>query len=278
MAASVFLFGCSGGGNSSGTLKGTLVDGFGGLITHNSAVITLDGTSVIAHPAADGTFSISAGAGSYTLRGNYMNIGAGISLTGSRSVIVEQGKSNDIGNLSLSNSNLDNGWNAYRQGNFNQAETYFSSYLDQVRSGQANVGSSSAYSALGWTWGHGLDDPSQAIVYFSDATAGWPGNTDALAGLAASHIGLMKSDGGFHFNQASSAINSAIVAQGDYSSSPTHDSISETDLKVFRAFINLINGNPSGARTEALELESIVSLEGNNASPAMINVIIDFTN
>ena len=87
----------------------------------------------------------------------------------------------------------------------------------------------------------------------------------------------MKSDGSFHFNPAINAINSAIDIPGDYSSSPAHDGITELDLKAYRAFLNMLNGNVSGARDEALAIKEQVTVSGSPGSSNAIEVVLAFT-
>ena len=140
------------------------------------------------------------------------------------------------------------------------------------------MGSGSAYDALGWTLGNGLNDPAKAVADFQSAVTGWSGNIDALVGLSAARLSMMKSDGIFHFNDALGNINSAINAPGDYLSSPAHDKIGEVDLQAYRAFINYLNGNSASARSEASNIQTTVDTSGNDGSVDTIGVILAFTN
>jgi hypothetical protein len=270
--------GCGGGGSSVAHLKGVLTDGFGAVIFHPSAVVTLDGTDVIAHPDSNGAFSITADAGKYTLRGNLFGLDAGFLLTGTEDVTLTEGQTLDIGAFEISNKTLESAWESYRNGQYKPAENSFLNYLDQVRAGQAHMGESSVYSGLGWTRGRGLNDPVQAIEDFQKAINGWDGNLDAMVGLSAAELSSLKTDGTFHFNQSLQAITSAIDVSGDYSSYPTHDHISEVDLMAFRALVNWLNGNTSAAVTEAQAISDQVNISGNSASENAIAIILGFGN
>ena len=130
---------------------------------------------------------------------------------------------------------------------------------------------------LGWTRGRGLNGPEDAAKNFQEAIDGWNGNVDAWVGLAASELSMMRSDGGFHFNESVTAIAAAIDASGDYTSAPAHDQISEIDLHAFRALVNFLNGNTVSARNEAIGIQGQVTSEGNNASAEAIAVVLAFT-
>jgi hypothetical protein len=215
--------------------------------------------------------------GTYTLTGVYKNTNAGISLKGQKSVTLVNGQTLDVGTFPLGNSTLEAGWDKYRNGSYTEAASSFKSYLDAVRSGQSTLGSTSAYSALGWTYGNGLDDPVKAMGYFHSAIDGWNGNSDAFAGLAGAELALLKADGIFHFNETIQGITSAIDLPGDYSSAPSHDMINEVDLKAFRAFANFLNGNTAGARSEASSIEASVNATGNDGSVDAIEIVLEFT-
>ena len=269
--------GCGGGGGSSAHVKGILKDAYGAVINNPNAVVMLVGTSEVAHPGSNGSFLLSADPGTYTLRGSFLDVDAGIELVGSRQVQLVRGETTDIGSFAISDMALENGWNAYRQEQFYAAENYFINYLDSVRSGQADLGGSSAYCGLGWTRGRGLDKPVAAAGNFQSALDGWSENTDALVGLAACELGRMKSDGGFHFNQAVDSINSAIDMPGQYSSAPTHDQINDIDLCAYRSFVNYLNGNTANARNEALAIKDEVDASGNKGSSGLIAIVLAFT-
>jgi len=271
------IVGCGGGGSAVATVKGVLTDGFGAIINLQTAVITLDGTGQVAHPGPDGSFQLTAPPGQYVLRASLSSEAAGFQLGTFKNIALVEGQIADVGNLPISNSSLEGGWTSYRQGKFLNAETSFNAYLDDVRSGQAVLGQSSVYDALGWTHGRGLNMPVQASIDFSDAISGWGGNLDAFVGLSGSELAMMKSDGSFHFNSAVSAINSAIDIPGDYSSTPAHDGITELDLKAYRAFLNMLNGNVSGARDEALAIKEQVTVSGSPGSSNAIEVVLAFT-
>ena len=87
----------------------------------------------------------------------------------------------------------------------------------------------------------------------------------------------MKSDGGFHFNLALTSVNTAINVAGEYSSAPAHDDVSEVDLKAYRAFLNLLNGNTGDARGEALSIQNKVTGDGNRGSVDALAVVMAFT-
>jgi len=269
--------GCSGGGSSRGHVRGVLTDGFGAVINHPAAIIALLGTDEVTHPAADGSFTLGAEAGSYVLRGTFSDPDAAFRLSGSRDVVLSKGQTLDVGLFSISNSTLEAAWEQYRKGHYSLAEGSFISYLNETRSGQAHLGASSALSGLGWTRGRGLDRPADAAGNFDDAIAGWNGNVDAWVGLAGCELSRMRSDGGFHFNDAVEAIGESIDAADEYSSAPTHDLISETDLMAFRSLVNFLNGNTLAARNEALNIRDRVAADGNGASADAIAIVLAFT-
>jgi len=269
--------GCGGGGGASGTVRGILTDGFGAVITLQSASVTLDGTGEVAHPNSNGVFQITAAPGNYTLRGSFVSVDAGFRLEATQPVTLIDSQTLDVGNFAISYSLLDSGWDAYRMGQYQNAESRFSQYLTYVRSGQASLGSSSAFSALGWTRGRGLNKPIQASIDFNDAVAGWGNNLDAWVGLSGSELARMRSDGGYHFNEAVNAVTTAIDIPGDYTSTSTHDNITELDLESYRAFLNLLNGNSAGARTEALAIQDEVAVGGSVAASNAIEIVLAFT-
>ncbi len=272
------IAGCGGGGGSSlASVTGILTDGFGAVITSPGAILTLEGSDVIGSPNENGKFLLSAAPGNYILTGSWFNEAAGIKLEGKRNVQLTSGNRLDVGFFSISDQALDSAWTNYNAGNFSAAESLFLEYLDKVRSGQADTGSSSAYNGLGWTRGRGLNDPVQSAADFEEALSGWNGNVDAWAGLSAAELSRMRSDGIFHFNQSVLAINLAIDGPGVYSSAPTHDVISETDLRAFRSFVNYLNGNLPFARTEALAIQNLIPFEGNQASATAVSVVLRFS-
>ncbi len=273
---SSLITGCGGGGSSLGSVSGVLTDGFGAIINHPAAVVSLDGTSELAYPASDGSFTLSAPPGTYILRGQLYDAIAGFLLDSTREVVLVEGQTLETGTFAISDNTLEVAWESYRQGQFNKAENEFKVYLNDARSAQAHVGASSALSGLGWTRGRGLDNPVLAADNFLDAIVGWDGNVDAYVGLAACELSQMKFDGGFHFNQAIQAVTTAIDLPGNYSSSPTHDQISEVDLYAYRAFVDYLNGNTVNARQEALEIQDEVATGGNSASSGMIEIVLNF--
>jgi len=269
--------GCGGGGGASASVKGTLTDGFGAVINRSDAVVSLEGTDSICHPDSKGAFSLAASPGTYVLRGVWADPAAGIRLEGKSNVTLTKGRTANIGLFAISDSSLDSGWAYYRQGKYYAAESAFQQYLTNARSGQASLGGSSALCGLGWTRGRGLDDPVKAAGDFEEAIDAWDGNVDAWVGLAACELGRMKSDGGLHLNQAAEAINKAIDLEGEYTSAPTHDQISEIDLRAYRAYINFLNGNVSAARSEAQAIQSEVATSGSRASANAIAIVLRFT-
>ena len=273
----LLLAGCGGGGSASVVLQGILTDGFGAVINLPTATLTLDGTGEIAHPDANGAFTLTAPPGTYNLRGNLTDTIRGLYLTGSMQVVLVKGQDLNVGDFSISNKTLADGWELYRQGDYDGAESYFLDYRDQVRNAQASLGSSAVDCALGWTRGRGLDSPSKASANFGDAIEGWSGNVDAFVGLAGSELALMRSDGSFHFNQSVSAITTAIESTGDYSSAPTHDRIKEIDLLAYRSFVNFLNGNTVDARAEALAIQNQVATGGSRAGADAIEIVLAFT-
>jgi hypothetical protein len=278
MAMLIIAIGCGGGGGKqSAEIHGSLSDSYGAIIDFPQAVVSLDETDVIGHPDAQGDFSLTAEPGVYTLRGLFIDSEAGTRLEGVRTVNLVLDKPLNVGAFEISDVNLQNGWEYYRTGAYSDARKAFNSYLNTVRSGQSSIGSASAYAALGWTVCNGLNLPTDAAGYYQSAIDGWSGNVDAWAGLAGIRLGLMKSGGAFQFTQSIQAVTSAIDLPGEYSSAPTHDKITETDLKAFRAFVNLLNGNNTGARDEAQAISQDVSAGGNDGSKDAVKIVLEFT-
>jgi tetratricopeptide (TPR) repeat protein len=276
----LLVAGCGGGGGGPepvGHVEGTLVDAFGAPISHSSASVSLEGTSVAGSPELNGHFKLDAEPGTYTLVGVWSDTEAGIRLVGKRELTVVVDQTVQVGEFELTNIDLMEGWARYGQGKYYQAEQYFLDYLDTIRSAQADVGSASVYSALGWTRGQGQNRPDDAIADFNKALGGWDGNVDALVGLAGCQLSRMKSGGEFHFQEAVEAINSAIEASGEYNSAPTHDMVNESDLKAFRVLVNYLNGDVDGAGSEAEAIEAEVDSLGNFASKDALEVILAFT-
>jgi hypothetical protein len=254
-----------------------LIDSYGAIIGLSKASLTLDGTDIVGHPDSQGAFKLNAVPGTYTLRGVFLDVDAGIRLEGERIVNLTVGQPLNVGEFELSDASLQNGWEKYRAGAYTDAKTAFLNYLTKVRSGQSSVGSTSAYSALGWTMANGFNKPTDAATYFQSALDGWSGNLDARVGFAGVKLGLMKSGGPFLFNDAIGSVTTAIDATGEYSSAPTHDKITEIDLKAFRAFINFLNGNNSGARSEAQAIATGVASAGNDGSQDVVAIVLEFT-
>lgn len=273
------IIGCGGGGSSIsiGSVRGTLVDSFGALITTPDAVIVLSGTGVTGNPDTNGEFLLTAAPGDYVLNASWFNESAGVKLAGGLSVHITAGSTVNIGSLVITDQSLAAGWASYNAGDYVSAETLFLQYLDNVRSGQANIGSTSAYCALAWTRGRGLNNSVKSAANFQDALDGWTGNVDAWAGLSGAELGRMTSDGDFHFNQAVAAVTAAIDGPGFYTSAPTHDNINEYDLQAYRSFVNYLNGNIPNARSEALSIGEIIKTEGNSNSATAVAVVLRFS-
>ncbi len=270
--------GCGGGGGRPvAHVEGTLVTSFGATVNSSAASVTLQATEAAAGPDSTGFFTLSAPPGTYNLVAVWSDPAAGISLSGKRQVILVADQTLSVGSFEMTDIRLDEGWARYRQDKYSQAETFFQDYLDFVRAGQADISSASAYSGLGWSRGQGLNNPENGIIDFNKAIEGWPGNTDALVGLAGCELSRMNSGGAFHFIEGLNAINSAIDRPGDYSSAPAHDLISEPDLRAFRVLMNFLSGNSLEARSEAQEIETLVNSQGNPASEDLIEVILEFT-
>ena len=277
--AVVIVAGCGGGGGGhpkTVQLSGILTDSYGAVINLPKASVTLDGTSVVAHPNSDGAFVLTPEPGVYTLRGVFLDADIGVHLSGERTVDLSAAQNVNIGVFELGDQSLTNGWEKYRGGDYAGAKQFFQEYLNKAKSGQASLGSVSAYAALGWTRGNGLDKPADAVGNFESAIDGWNGNTDAWVGLAGARLGMMRGDGGFHFNDAVVAATSAISVPGEYSSGPTHDSVGEVDVRAFRAFVNFLNGNGAGATGEAGSIEQAVDSSGNEGSKDVLAIIAAF--
>jgi len=260
-----------------GSLKGKLTDSFGGIVNSPDAAVMLVGTDLVVHPDANGYFMITAPEGDYEMKASFVMVDAGVKLTGVRQVGIIANKTLDLETFEISDNSLEEGWARYRLGNFDEAESYFDQYLAGVRTVQVNAGASSAYNGLGWTHAEGLNQPLRAIDDFNIAISGWNGNTDAWVGLAGCHLNRMKMDGSWHFSDALNAVNKAIDQPGAYSSSPSHDDINEIDLKAYRAFLNLLDGNLPDARGEAVNLAVDIGKYGNYGSQGAIDIVLVFS-
>ena len=272
--------GCGGGGGGSpvGHVQGVLTDGFGSVIGLGEATVSLEGAGVVVgHPGPDGSFKLSAEAGKYDLVGVFLNSAAGIRLAGSRKVEIIKGRILNVGSFQISDTNLEEGWARYRQGNYEWAAHYFEDYLESVRSGQADLGSVSALCGLGWCQGRGMHDPEAAAASFQEALGGWAGNADAWVGLAGCELSRMRLDGDFHLFQAVQAVTNAIDLPGEYSSEPTHDEVSEAEIRAFRCLVNLLAGDAASARGEAQIVEGLVEASGSKASSDVVALVLGFT-
>ncbi len=270
--------GCGGGGGKPvAHVGGVLTDSFGVTISRPEASVTVEGTGAVGHPDSSGAFTITTKPGTYTLTAVFLDADAGIRLTGKRQVTLIAGQTVNAGVIELSDTALLEGWARYRMGKFYQAEDFFVNYLNNVRSAQGNLGSNSAFSALGWTRARGLGKLPDAIGDFNAAIDGWEGNVDAWVGLAGCRLSGMDSDGSFHFGDAAQAVSTAIDLPGEYSSSPTHDEIIDVDLRAFQAFVRFLNGDSEGARNQALSIKTAVDSNGSEASSDVIEVVLRFT-
>jgi hypothetical protein len=213
----------------------------------------------------------------------------------------------DLGDITLENEFLDNGWNLYTSKDYTFAIINFKRAITE-RYIQADLtASSSAYTGLGWTYakrgkdnqtglywvdnlGNWLDtinsyEWDQAILNFDRAIAN-QNDADAWAGMGGTYLTLLGQASKdpivvgtgtpiygfvhFYFDEAQNALNRAL--QADPNLNLHHDQVTADDLQATLIFLRWIGSQP-------VTLEEVTSLAAtgdlNQGSQQLLAVMPD---
>ena len=267
------LTGCGGGGAKKGRIIGNTVDNFGAAVGGDVITIVLTGLTDIYHPANDGTFDLSVAEGTYTIEFLWFDEDQGIEIYYQATVNIIAGETINMGAVPLANSELSAGWASYRGSLYNEAITHFNNYLTDVRNGHANGGSNSAFSGLGWSYAR-MMNPTEAFNNFNTVVQASNGsNADAYVGLGGLFLSVGFDGAVYTYGESDVYFTSAINFAGNYTSAPTHDNITETDLHAARALARFLNGDIAGAQADITTANATLDDEGNFASHDTVNML-----
>ncbi|MFH1515279.1 MAG: hypothetical protein ABIG42_07450 [bacterium] len=268
----IILTGC-GGGAKKGRLIGQTVDNFGAVIGGDAITIVLDGLTDIFHPGNDGTFDLSIPEGTYTIEFLWFDEDQGIEIYYQDTVTITSGQTVNMGSVPLSNSELSTGWASYRGGQYNKAITHFNNYLTDVRNGHATSGSNSAFNGLGWSYAR-LMNPTEAFNNLNAAVLKSGGsNADAYVGLGGLFLSVGYDGTDYTYTGSDQYFTAAIGFDRNYTSAPTHDNITETDLHAARALARFLDGDITGAQADITTANATIDEEGNFASHDTVNML-----
>lgn len=272
LTLAAIIVACGGGGNT-GRVMGTVTDHWGAPIGGDSITIVFSGIETIYHPHSSGNFDFSIPEGSYTVDFLWHDYDQAIGILATKNITVVKGQTVNLGNVNLTNAELVAGWAKYRGGYYYEAIDHFNSYLENVRSGQANWGSNSALVGLGWSYarlGKFLDayNNLNAALTASNGT-----NIDALVGLGGVFLSVGYDGSSFIYKDAVIYLTSAINMKGDYSSHPTHDRITDTDLIAARALANFLDGKATAAKADISSARTTADTDGNFATLDTLNML-----
>lgn len=273
LVLAVMITGCGGGGSSDGRVTGKVTDNWGTAIEGNQVSIVLDGIATVFHPDSLGNFDISVEEGTYNIEFLWFNESEGVEIYFTDSITVTRGQTLNMGNVPLSNSELSLGWSNYRNSDFNSAIMHFDAYLADVRNGHAVTGSNSAYDGLGWCHAR-VGNYSQAYTNFIQVAIGTANqNTDALVGLGGMFLTIGYDGASYTYGSSIQYLTMAINVSGDYTSFPTHDHISETDLYAGRALAYFLNGDLSKAQSDITTSRATANDQGNFGTLDTLNML-----
>jgi hypothetical protein len=262
-----------GGGGSKGNIMGQTVDNWGAAVGGNDVTIIFSGLADIYHPNPDGTFDISIPEGSYTAEFLWYSYDEGIEIFYQHDFTIVKGQTINMGTVPLVNTELNAGWAKYRGGLYNDAITHFNNYLTDVRSGHANKGSNAAFCGLGWSYAR-LMNPIEAYNNLDAAVQASSGtNADAYVGLGGLFLSVGHDGSNYTYDESNVYLTSAINMAGNYSSAPTHDHITETDLYAARSLARFLDGDISGCQSDINTAGATVDDEGNFASIDTLNML-----
>lgn len=270
--ASIMISSC-GGGSSKGNIMGQTVDNGGAAVGGNDVTIIFSGLAEIYHPNNDGTFDISVPEGSYSVEFLWYDNDHGVEIFYQHDFTITTGQTINMGTVPLVHTELNAGWAKYRGGLYNDAITHFNAYLTDVRNGHANAGSNSAFCGLGWSYAR-LMNPTDAFTNLNAAVTASSGtNSDAYVGLGGLFLSIGHDNGESTYDDSNVYLTSAININGNYSSAPTHDHITETDLYAARALARFLEGDINGAQNDINTANVSLDDEGNFASIDTVNML-----
>lgn len=269
----VMMTGCGGGGGSpKARIFGQTTDEWGAPIGGNSVSITIQGLTDIFHPNGAGNFDFSVPPDTYAIEFFWYDEAQGIEIVHEENRTAVEGD-NNLGTVKLTHDKLSAGWSAYRNGQYNDAVTKFNEYLTDVRNGHANAGSNSAFDGLGWSYAR-MQNYDSAYANFNTAiTSSGSKNADALVGMGGMFLSLGYDGANFTFGTADSYLTSALNVAPDYSSAPTHDHITDTDVYAARALAKFLNGDIAGCQSDISKSRVNADAEGNFATLDTLNML-----
>ncbi len=270
--ASIMISSC-GGGSNKGNILGQTVDNWGAAVGGNAVTIIFSGLPDIYHPNQDGTFDISIPEGSYTVEFLWYDNDQGIEIFYLSDFTITKGQTINMGSVPLINTELNAGWAKYRGGLYNDAITHFNAYLTDVRSGHANAGSNSAFCGLGWSYARLLQATEAFNNLNAAAIASNGTNADAYAGLGGLFLSVGHDGDNYTYDDSNIYLTTAINIAGNYSSAPTHDHITETDLYAARALARFLDGDINGSQNDINTASVTIDDEGNFASIDTLNML-----
>lgn len=250
------IVGCGGGGGGTGaTLQFadewgaplSSVAGFTGQLSGGAlpAAITLQ-------PSGNGAVGLGVAPGTYRVQATISRPAENLTLAIDRSITVS-GTAGQVIVAKLANQGLATGWTLYRAGDLAGAETEFTA--------RKNAGVSGADDALGWVAAR-QGDFNDSVAAFDRALVAQPGFSDALVG----HAGiLLVRNSVTDPTEAEALLTEAITISGNYSSSPSHDEIRETDLVVARALSHFLQGDTVAAQADLDSVRDRVATSANFA-------------
>jgi hypothetical protein len=260
------LAGCGGGGGGEkARVLGQTTDEWGAPVGGSNVTIILQGLPDVFHPAANGNFDFSVAPGTYNFEFLWYDEAQGIEINHSINRQLVNGD-NNIGQIKLTNDSLSAGWVKYRDGLYSDAITNFNNYLTDVRNGHANAGANSAFDGLGWAYAR-LQDYNSSYANFNTAiTASGRKNADALVGMGGLFLSLGYDGATFTFETATVFLTEALTVAPIYSSSPTHDRITETDVYAARALSKFLSGDIAGCQGDVAKSRVNADTSGNFAT------------
>ena len=214
----------------------------------------------------------------------------------------------DLGDITLENDFLDNGWNAYGSKDYSLAELNFKrAFQDRFLQAEGLTYSSSAYTGLGWVYAkrgknnqtglYYIDDDGnwvdtinsyewdQALINFDKATIN-RNDADGWLGMAGTYVTLLGKANKdpiiigtevpfyafveYYFDNAEVALENALDADPDLNCS--HDDVSADDVQATLLFLRWIQG-ASVSPEEATSLAATGDL--NQGSQQLLSVLPD---
>ena len=256
------LLACGGGGGGQKTVSGTIVNEAGS--TLSAGKYTIVGSGTVGSIGGAGTFAAATAteAGQILLTSSSSGFRVkrvGFDLTETSHV--------DLGNVTLPNDSLSNGWGSYRAGNLADSETKFKEHI--AASGRDLP---DAENGLGWVLVRAGKQDEAFNHFFAALGAGF--DAEPRTGLAAAYLGRTVA-GTDSLGEAISNLDIAIGVNGTYLSRPLHDDISEDDLVALRGMLNLLDGRIPAATADRNLVLGKEDADLNAASEDLL-LVLDF--